>query len=176
MTNLATHVAEPPIPSGELRIGDAVVRKGADLARVRREQLGFVFQQFNLIGALTALENVAYPLHLRGVPSKRARSDALAALDSVGLADRANFSPRELSGGQKQRVAIARALTGSPKVLLADEPTASLDARAGERVLVLLTERARRARAALLIVTHDVKVRPLGDRVLRLEDGIVRAA
>ena len=159
--------------AGRLVVGGVAIDQGTDLARVRRDHLGFVFQQFNLVGALTALDNVAYPLRLRGVSAKRAREEAMRSLDGVGLADRAKFLPRELSGGQKQRVAIARALIGKPQVLLADEPTANLDARVGERVLTTFATIAREAGGALLIVTHDPKVRAYGDRVLRLEGGQV---
>lgn len=159
--------------AGNLRIGNTDIGPKTDLAKVRRENLGFVFQQFNLVAALSVVDNVAYPLRLRGVSTTLARQAALRALDDVALADRASFLPRELSGGQKQRVAIARAIVGKPQVLLADEPTANLDAQVGERVLGTFADLARRAEVALLIVTHDPRVRAFGDRVLRIERKVV---
>lgn len=162
--------------SGRLVVGGEEIGPRTDLARVRRERLGFVFQQFNLIPALTAVENVAYPLRLGGVPKAAARTAALAALEQVELAHRADFLPRDLSGGQKQRVAIARALVTNPAVLLADEPTANLDAEVGRKVLDLFADLARRSGRALLVVTHDPRVRRICDRVLCMEDGILGEA
>ena len=161
--------------SGHLVVGGEPIGPSTDLARVRRDRLGFVFQQFNLIPALSALDNVAYALRLKGLPKDHARREAAAALARVGLADRARFLPRDLSGGQKQRVAIARALVTMPPVLLADEPTANLDVSVGKVVLELFARLAREAGRALLIVTHDPKVRAICDRVLRIEDGLVAA-
>jgi putative ABC transport system ATP-binding protein len=156
--------------SGRLRIGDVDVDERADLARLRRDHLGFVFQHFNLIAALTVLDNVAYPRRLRGDGAREARAAAGQSLETVGLSDRANALPAELSGGQKQRVAVARAMVTKPRILLADEPTASLDAAAGH---VVLAEIARMAKTgcAVLIVTHDPKVRAIAERVLTLTAG-----
>jgi putative ABC transport system ATP-binding protein len=161
--------------SGRLVIAGEEIDTRTDLARVRREHLGFVFQQFNLLPALTAVENVAYPLRLRGVRKDRAEADALAALAQVELQDRARFYPRDLSGGQKQRVAIARALVTNPSVILADEPTANLDAEVGRKVLDLFADLARRGNRALLVVTHDPRVRRICDRAVRMEDGVLAA-
>jgi len=149
--------------------------KPAKLQDVRRRHIGFVFQQFNLFPALTALENVEYALNLKGVDGKAAESQALELMRRVGLADRAKFLPRDLSGGQKQRVAIARALVASPSVILADEPTASLDASVAGEILDLFSELAREERRSLLIVTHDPKVRRVADRAVRIEDGRIAA-
>ncbi len=158
---------------GELAIAGHRVGQGTDLARLRRESLGFVFQQFNLLPSLSSLDNVAYPLRLRGASKAAARREAEGALERVGLRDRAGFLPRDLSGGQKQRVAIARAIVTKPPVLLADEPTANLDAEVGRVVLELFVELAREARGALLIVTHDPNVRSICDRAYRMESGAV---
>jgi len=123
--------------------------------------------------ALSALDNVAYALRLKGLDRDAARQAAQNALTLVGLGDRARFLPRDLSGGQKQRVAIARALVAEPPVLLADEPTANLDATVGKVVLELFAKLARELGRALLIVTHDPKVRTICDRVLTIEGGVV---
>jgi putative ABC transport system ATP-binding protein len=145
------------------------------LQAVRRRHIGFVFQQFNLFPALSALENVEYALNLKGVGGGAARKQALELIGRVGLADRAQFLPRDLSGGQKQRVAIARALAAAPSVILADEPTASLDASVANQVLDLFSELARSEGRSLLIVTHDPKVRRVADRVVSIEDGRIAA-
>lgn len=146
-----------------------------DLPAIRRKSIGFVFQQFNLFPALSAVENVEYSLNVRGVKGKAARSEAERVLDAVGLADRKSFLPRDLSGGQKQRVAIARALAGAPPLLLADEPTANLDSHAGRQVLELFRDLAKRENRALVIVTHDPIVRSIADRVAVIHDGLIAA-
>jgi putative ABC transport system ATP-binding protein len=159
--------------SGELFIdGERVDPKRPErLPGIRRRSIGFVFQQFNLFPALTALENVEYALNIKGTRGPEARSQAQTALDKVGLSERLSFLPRDLSGGQKQRVAIARALAGNPKVLLADEPTANLDSQMGIQILDLFRALAKQENRALLIVTHDAKVRTISDRVVRIQDG-----
>jgi putative ABC transport system ATP-binding protein len=159
--------------SGELSVAGAPVRRSDEgaLREVRRRSIGFVFQQYNLFPALSALENVEYSLNVRGVRGRKAHEEAKRVLDLVGLADRRGFLPRDLSGGQKQRVAIARALAGSPPVLLADEPTANLDTAVGGQVLDLFQQLARSERKGLLIVTHDPKVRRIADRVVGIRDG-----
>jgi putative ABC transport system ATP-binding protein len=139
----------------------------------RRASIGFVFQQFNLFPALTAAENVEYALNIKGTKGVRARSEAARLLDAVGLADRSRFLPRDLSGGQKQRVAIARALVGEAPILLADEPTANLDTQVGVQILELFRGLAKQENRALLIVTHDPKVRVIADRVVGIHDGII---
>jgi len=139
----------------------------------RRASIGFVFQQFNLFPALTAAENVEYALNLKGTKGVKARREAARLLEAVGLADRSRFLPRDLSGGQKQRVAIARALVGVAPVLLADEPTANLDTHVGTQILELFRGLAKQENRALLIVTHDPKVRVIADRVVRIRDGII---
>ncbi|MDR3639113.1 MAG: ABC transporter ATP-binding protein [Isosphaeraceae bacterium] len=143
------------------------------LPSYRRTSIGFVFQQFNLFPALTAAENVEYALNLRGTKGKPAQAEAARVLEAVGLADRARFLPRDLSGGQKQRVAIARALAGNAPIILADEPTANLDSHVGSQVLELFRDLAKRENRALLIVTHDPKVRGVADRVAHIRDGVI---
>jgi putative ABC transport system ATP-binding protein len=158
--------------SGEVIVAGerANMSKPAQLAAIRRKSLGFVFQQFNLFPALTVTENVEYALNIRGI-IKNARDIAHEAIDAVGLSERRDFLPRDLSGGQKQRVAIARALASKPPVLLVDEPTANLDSQVGMQILDLFRELARTFNQALLIVTHDPKVRQIVDRVESIHDG-----
>jgi putative ABC transport system ATP-binding protein len=143
------------------------------LGAVRKRSIGFVFQHDHLFPALTALENVEYALNLRGTRGPAARDDASRLLDAVGLVDRRDARPRDLSGGQRQRVAIDRALAGSPPILLDDEPTASLDSRLGALVLDLFRALAKREGRAVLIVTHDPRVRSIADRVLMIHDGVL---
>jgi putative ABC transport system ATP-binding protein len=160
--------------SGEVLIDGVplgVESNGKNLADVRKRSLGFVFQQFNLFPSLTAIENVEYALNVKGVRGKDARTEAARVIDAVGLGDRQNFLPRELSGGQKQRVAIARALAGSAPILLADEPTANLDSTVGTQVLEMFRALAKKENRALVIVTHDPKVRTIADRVVKIQDG-----
>lgn len=144
-----------------------------ELARVRLRAMGFVFQQFNLMQGLTALENVELPLVLGGTARKQQRERALWALDQVGLADRAQHKPRQLSGGQQQRVAIARAVVTNPSVVLCDEPTASLDGTSGALVLDLLRKSVTGAERAVVVVTHDERVLRIADRVIEVKDGRV---
>jgi putative ABC transport system ATP-binding protein len=141
------------------------------LQEVRRRSIGFVFQQFNLFPSLTASENVEYALNLKGWRGRDARHEAQRALESVGLGDRKNFRPRDLSGGQRQRIAVARAMAGTAPLILADEPTGSLDSESGSLVLGLFRELAKSGSRALLIVTHDPLVRAIADRVLTIRDG-----
>ena len=151
------------------------VNRPGRLPEIRKRSIGFVFQQFNLFPALTALENVEYALNIKGMKGREARKEAQRVLEAVGLADRLRFLPRDLSGGQKQRVAIARALAGAPPVVLADEPTANLDSQVGGQVLEMFRDLARQENRALLIVTHDPKVRTIADRVVQIRDGRLAA-
>jgi putative ABC transport system ATP-binding protein len=158
--------------SGEVRIS------GADLsrmsrnakARLRRRSIGFVFQDFNLLPGLTAVENVALPMELDGVSARRARLSATAALDALDLGERAARFPDELSGGERQRVAIARAIVGERQLLLADEPSGALDSANGEAVMRMILAACRRGVAAV-VVTHDAQLASWADRVVFLRDG-----
>jgi putative ABC transport system ATP-binding protein len=156
--------------------GAEIDPKRADrLPEIRKRSIGFVFQQFNLFPALTARENVEYALNIKGHRGGAARQEAERVLEAVGLGDRLGFLPRDLSGGQKQRVAIARALAGDPAVVLADEPTANLDSHVGTQVLEMFRSLAKRDNRALVIVTHDPKVRSIADRVIQIRDGRIAA-
>jgi putative ABC transport system ATP-binding protein len=141
-------------------------------ARLRRRAVGYVFQDFNLLAGLTAVENVALPLELDGVSAKAARPVGLAALEALGLADRAARYPDELSGGERQRVAIARAVVGDRRLLLADEPTGALDSVSGEAVMRLLRAACKQGVAGV-VVTHDAQLASWADRVVFLRDGRV---
>ncbi len=158
--------------------GDLVVlgRRYADLSkqeriRFRRKNLGFVFQQYHLLPALTALENAAVPLLAAGVTRRVVLAAAETVLAELGLAERMQALPAELSGGQQQRVAIARALIHGPHLVLCDEPTAALDHDRGYAVMELLAERARREDRAVIVVTHDNRILDFADRVAYMEDG-----
>ncbi len=170
--NLAGGLDAPT--DGEVFIeGQAIgTLKGDALARLRRRRVGFVFQDFNLIPSLTAVENVALPLELDGMRVGRARRLALDSLGVVGVADLADRYPDKMSGGQQQRVAIARALVGDRRLVLADEPTGALDSHTGEGVLRVLRERCD-AGAAGLLVTHEARHAAWADRVVFLRDGII---
>jgi len=143
-----------------------------DRARLRRRSIGYVFQDFNLLAGLTAAENVSLPLELDGTRSKASRTVALAALEELGLADRAGHYPDELSGGERQRVAIARAVVGERRLLLADEPTGALDSVNGEGVMRLVRSACKRGVAGVM-VTHDAQLASWADRVVFLRDGRV---
>lgn len=142
------------------------------LADLRLHDIGFVFQQFNLLEPLTALENVMQPLLLQAVDKKEAKEKAIAVLEAVGLADRLHNLPKKLSGGQKQRVSIARALVTNPTMILCDEPTASLDAKSAAIIMEELKDLAQEGKA-VIIVTHDLRLRKFADQVIYVEEGNV---
>jgi putative ABC transport system ATP-binding protein len=143
-----------------------------DLAAIRLNQIGFVFQQFNLLEPLTALENVMQPMVLQQLKHSEIKRRAVKALEKVGLQDRMNNLPKKLSGGQKQRVAIARALVTDPPIVLCDEPTASLDAQSAAVIMQELKELAVEGKA-VIIVTHDLRLRKFADRIIYVEEGKV---
>ena len=144
------------------------------LSRFRRQNIGFIFQDFNLFPALTAAENIEAVLNIKGIQGKAARYQAQALLEQVGLGLKANQKPGDLSGGQKQRVAIARALAGNPRLIMADEPTAALDSHSGHTVIELLRHLAKEGGCTVLMVTHDPRIIDVADRVAHLEDGILK--
>jgi putative ABC transport system ATP-binding protein len=144
-----------------------------ELALLRRDRIGFIFQQFNLIPSLSAADNASLPLLLAGVRRAERTSRAKQVLDSVGISDKWPVSPRQLSGGEQQRVSIARALINGTSVLLCDEPTASLDSATGRGILTTLQELAHKKDRAVVIVTHDERVLNIADRLLHVEDGHV---
>jgi putative ABC transport system ATP-binding protein len=160
--------------AGSLRLVDRRLERlsEAQLARLRRHALGFVFQAFHLVDELTATENVELPLLLAGVSPHRAHRRAIELLGSVGLADRTGHLPSALSGGQRQRVAIARALANEPAVVLADEPTGNLDSEATTDVLRLF-EQLRADAQTLVVVTHDERVAATADRLITMRDGVL---
>jgi putative ABC transport system ATP-binding protein len=161
--------------SGEIRIEgvDVGTLSRKELALLRRHRIGFIFQAYNLIPVLTALENVSLPLTLLGVPRKEAIQRSKEALTSVGLGDLGNRRPKEMSGGQQQRVAIARALVKNPSLVLADEPTANLDSRTGSEILQLMRELNRSQGTTFLFSTHDRMVMEYARRLIYLRDGRV---
>nr|WP_284698600.1 ABC transporter ATP-binding protein [Thermomonas mangrovi] len=142
------------------------------LATLRRDKIGFVFQGFNLLTRMDALENVAMPLGYVGIPPAQRREKALAMLKAVGLGERAGHLPTELSGGQQQRVAIARALVNQPPILLADEPTGALDSKTGEEILALF-KRLRDDGHTVVLITHDAHVAEHADTVYEIRDGVL---
>ena len=141
----------------------------------RRQNVGFVFQQFNLLPALTAVENAAVPLVIQGYSKRAAMADARVLLEKMGMADRANNLPGQLSGGQQQRVAIARALVHHPHLLVCDEPTSALDAKTGHKILELLRSIAIEGDRAVIIVTHDSRIFEFADTLARMDDGHIEA-
>ncbi|MCO7127372.1 ABC transporter ATP-binding protein [Sporolactobacillus shoreicorticis] len=157
---------------GEYTLGGSHIDrlKDRDLAEIRNRKIGFIFQNFNLLGKLTAVENVEMPLLYRGVKAKIRRARALECLKLVGLEERATHLPNQLSGGQQQRVAIARALAGEPQILLADEPTGALDSKTSEDIMKLLTTLNNSGRTIVLI-THDLNVARKAKRTVSIRDG-----
>ena len=142
-----------------------------------RQQIGYIFQQHNLLKSLTALQNVSMTLEMQNTMTERQRLDrATEMLKAVGLGDRLNYKPDQLSGGQRQRVSIARALVGQPKIVLADEPTASLDKQSGHEAVSILKRLAKESQTTILLVTHDYRILDIADRVVELEDGIIKNA
>ena len=162
--------------AGEIWVDDLELGKASDkrLVRYRREQVGFIFQSFNLLPTRTALENVEVPLMLAGVDRRTRRESALRLLERVGLGRRAGHKPNELSGGEQQRVAVARSLANDPMLLLADEPTGNLDSKTGAEILALLQDVLRQEGRSIVLVTHDSGVASHADRIVHLLDGTIQ--
>jgi putative ABC transport system ATP-binding protein len=159
--------------SGDILVDGLSLGKSPEPQRVRhrRQNVGFIFQSFNLLPTLSAAENVEAPMMLAEVGKRQRRSRALRLLESVSLGQRASHKPNQLSGGEKQRVAIARALANSPSLLLADEPTGNLDSKTGAAILDMLCNLLRREKVTLVLVTHDPQVASRADRIIHLQDG-----
>jgi putative ABC transport system ATP-binding protein len=159
--------------SGTIRIGESELThlSERELPSVRLRHLGFIFQDFNLLSALSSLDNVVVVGQLAGYARQEARQRAKALLEQLGLGHRLGFLPEKLSGGEKQRVAIARALVNKPDIILADEPTANLDSRHGRETMRLLRRLAKEENRSVIIVSHDQRIKEIADRVLWLEDG-----
>lgn len=162
--------------SGSYALGNALVSEmdDDDLARIRNQEIGFVFQTFNLLPRANALGNVELPLIYSGLPVRQRRERAARALDSVGLAERIEHRPNELSGGQKQRVAIARALVNEPSIILADEPTGALDSRTGDEIMDLF-DQVHAAGNTILLVTHEEHLARRSRRIVRFRDGRIES-
>ena len=162
--------------SGSYALGNVRVSEMADddLARIRNQEIGFVFQTFNLLPRANALGNVELPLIYSGLPAHQRRERAARALDSVGLAERIDHRPNELSGGQKQRVAIARALVNDPAIILADEPTGALDSRTGDEIMDLFDQMHAQGNT-ILLVTHEEHLARRSHRIVRFRDGRIES-
>jgi len=161
--------------SGTVRIGGQEISKLSEdeLARLRGEKIGFVFQFFYLISTLSASENVQLPMLFEGVPEAERQKRAAALLERVGLGERMNHKPGEMSGGERQRVAIARALANKPAMLLADEPTGNLDSKSGADIMKLFTELHEQDKIAVIMVTHDPAIAKYAHKIIKIRDGII---
>jgi putative ABC transport system ATP-binding protein len=160
---------------GTVRVrGDSIAGKNPeDLAKLRRENIGFVFQSYHLFPTLSAADNVRLALDVRGETGRAAAAKSRAALDRVGLSNKTRNYPTQLSGGEQQRVAIARAVVGDPSVVLADEPTAALDTENGKAIMGILAAIAKDPGRGVLVVTHDPRLVPFADRIIYIEDGLI---
>lgn len=158
---------------GEILINGVLINKvrEKDMASFRRKHMGFIFQHYNLLTALTALENAALPLVLQGVNVRERNKRAVEILKTLGLGDRMKNKPNQMSGGQQQRVSIARALINNPKILFADEPTGNLDTRTTREIMELLTTMVKEKGQTLVMVTHDMEVANYADRIIQMVDG-----
>lgn len=173
LLNIVGGIERPSSGRVEIDGSDLSQLTSDQLAELRAERLGFVFQTFNLLPVLTVFENVEYPLQLRKVPAAERARRVRAVLEEVGLENFHDHRPAQLSGGQRQRVAIARGLVGKPSIILADEPTANLDHHTGLEILDLMKRLNKKMGVTLLFATHDAKIMQLADRVVELEDGQV---
>ncbi len=164
--------------NGSVKVLDQQLINSTEQAKVKvRQQTGYIFQQHNLLKPLTALQNVCMSLEMHNYMTERERlTQAADMLKAVGLGDRLNYKPEQLSGGQRQRVSIARALVGKPRIILADEPTASLDKQSGQDAVGILKQLAKELGTTILLVTHDYRILDIADRVVELEDGMIQNA
>ena len=175
LLNMIGGLDRPTVGSVTISQTDITALSDNDVINYRRDNIGFVFQAYNLIPVLTALENVSFVLDLQGVNSKQSEKRAMELLKSVGLADRADARPSKLSGGQQQRVAVARALATSPKFILADEPTANLDSHSAESLLELMAEMNEKENITFIFSTHDERVMRKAKRIIKLIDGKIES-
>jgi putative ABC transport system ATP-binding protein len=161
--------------SGQIFIDGIDISKlsSVDLARIRNQKLGFVFQDFNLIPRMSTIENIELPLSIAGVAPKQKRERAMSLLESFGIASKANQSPNKLSGGQKQRVAVARALANDPSIILADEPTGNLDSQNAKLTMDFLDKMSTDFGKTLVVVTHDLEVAKTAERTILMRDGLI---
>ena len=161
---------------GSVKVLDQQFINSSEQVKVKtRQQIGYIFQQHNLLKSLTALQNVSMTLEINTAMTEHQRRERAAEmLIAVGLGDRLDYKPDQLSGGQRQRVSIARALVGQPKIILADEPTASLDKQSGYEAVNLLKQLAKESQTTILLVTHDYRILDIADRVVELEDGVIK--
>lgn len=174
LLNMMAGLEKPTKGSVKIK-GEAVTKMSEKrLAIFRQKNVGFIFQSYNLMGALTALENVAMPLTFRGIGSKRRNAAAKKMLENVGLGDRVKHKPNQMSGGQQQRVGIARALVGKAEVVFADEPTGNLDSKTSAEVMKLMVDICKHNNQALVIVTHDGSVGQYADKIVSILDGEVQ--
>ena len=157
--------------SGSINVSEYDLTKNKKLDEFRSKKIGFIFQLHNLIPNLSVMENLEIPMFTTSLSNKQRRDRASYLLDIVGLADKANLKPTKLSGGERQRVAIARALANEPSIILADEPTGSLDSKNSEKIMSLLMNLHKKSNVTLIIVTHDLEVAKLADRVIEVLDG-----
>lgn len=173
LLNLIGLLDIPNKNDGELIVDDHNSQdlNGKELSHLRRDTIGFVFQSFNLLPKLNALENVMLPMRYAKVKSKKRKERALHLLKVMGLTKRIKHKPAELSGGEKQRVAIARALANNPKIILADEPTGNLDSKSGAEILKILKNLNRKEKVTMIIVTHDQLIADMTDKIIKLKDG-----
>ncbi|MBV6445723.1 MAG: ATP-binding cassette domain-containing protein [Gammaproteobacteria bacterium] len=161
---------------GSVKVLDQQLVNSNEQVKIRvRQQIGYIFQQHNLLKSLTALQNVSMTLEMGNTLTEQQRLERSAQmLTAVGLADRLHYKPDQLSAGQRQRVSIARALVGQPKIVLADEPTASLDKQSGYEAVSILKQLAKESQTTILLVTHDYRILDVADRVVELEDGVIK--
>jgi putative ABC transport system ATP-binding protein len=171
LISVVAGILEPTAGTVSVLGAELTRMSGAEKVRFRGANVGFVFQQYNLLPSLTAAENAAVPLLIAGTPRRQALARARALLVELGLENRADALPSQMSGGQQQRVAIARALVHEPRLLVCDEPTAALDAQAGHAVMELLRRIALQPNRAVIVVTHDSRAFSFGDRIVHMEDG-----
>ncbi|HEU4723951.1 MAG TPA: ABC transporter ATP-binding protein [Candidatus Eisenbacteria bacterium] len=174
LMNMIGCLDTPTSGSYKLRGTEIREREDDELARIRNQEIGFIFQTFNLLPRADALHNVELPLIYAGKPAKERRARAKEMLDLVGLGERMHHRPNELSGGQRQRVAIARALVNNPSIVLADEPTGNLDSKTGTEIMALLDEIHRKGNTVIL-VTHEEDIAARAHRVVRLRDGLIES-